>query len=1155
METKLDNNNNHVNNNNSNNNNNNNHHVNNNSNFSIGSSFPHIRLKLPPKSSSSSEKNKEDSSLLSLKEFEVSDPLHHQHHHQIGVNVSDKDKDSIQSTSSPIQDSWGEYDEGNTSENYGLSSMFANRSLGESDIRPQKLSFHNSFSPTNNTNTNRNSNHHLSTFVSEFSLDSKATEDIKMKSNVSIPLPKNQSSTQSFSGLDRAYSLTSMDDFSYGNGLHGLEMVTPFTTDEETYHGTSTHTSSSLPLNYLDDKRRSSKPTLHQSNNSLLNIQKSPSSPSSNSSSSLTSGGTTNSTSSAITTTNSNSSKESHLSSTKTENTTNRARSIASSNATVSMTRGIGKMALSFDVHNNKKQGGGSWNPKSHREEDNETMDDHLHTEIAKKENNNWTTNVAEGTKASSFPNNINNNNTKVHFSIESTSGGYEKRNHDWDQNLNLDFHGPYHVPNIDDNIDLSLIDRDVNRADDERHSLDIMNMGERSNRNKQLNSTQFSILTRMEHNTNSDIPLSSHHHHHAYREENINAPGTLSLSNDSGDNNLIKNIENRDKNVTDTFSKKNENGNERKDKKKQITGNRMLATPSNSKGSSKNRPSYVTSCNTDFETSNALTCNTTSPQYQQMNDTFKFQLQNQFNLTTGAIDNTFNLPLNPNFGIPQLSMNFPMSSSQHSIPSASDFSGVNSSTSNNTYSGGPITNSGLGHLPINPQGGPIFDNLMSGSSLSSPLVSNMVGNPFSMAFFNQASNPQSYSIPGSPNMDYHTMSRFNNVNKVNFISPEMNNHTSLFSQKVKNKSKGQKSPGNNGVAHIKNKWGTEEDLALTKLVNDFGTKNWVVIATRLGTNRTGKQCRERWVNQLDPAICKEVWSPEEERILEQAHEKFGNKWAKIAKLLPGRSDNACKNKINGAIKRHQKQKVTDVTKKNISLSSPKKNKGASKKTSSNGKKSSLDNTKMGYPLDSSFLVDNRVANLSQSFSNSFRTSNSSLDNSRTTCESSNDNSVSASLSTSCSSPSSGNRQTFFNKSGKRSQEEAALRTSADLASNPSLGDLAALEVKQEGTGNVKNKEGNIPRNVSVHVLEEDDLIKKRRVSVEEKEFKRFFPSTSNNSSTVNASHSNISGSSNTNDSISYQRQSHHSDEIDFDLDLTNPHEGNITSLLHFSND
>ena len=123
----------------------------------------------------------------------------------------------------------------------------------------------------------------------------------------------------------------------------------------------------------------------------------------------------------------------------------------------------------------------------------------------------------------------------------------------------------------------------------------------------------------------------------------------------------------------------------------------------------------------------------------------------------------------------------------------------------------------------------------------------------------------------------------------------------------------------------------------------DFGTKNWVVIATRLGTNRTGKQCRERWVNQLDPSICKEVWSPEEERILTRAHEKYGNKWAKIAKLLPGRSDNACKNKINGAIKRHQKQKVTDVTKKNISLSSPKKNKGASKKTSSKSKKSSLD--------------------------------------------------------------------------------------------------------------------------------------------------------------------------------------------------------------------
>merc|ERR1711991_458878 len=117
-----------------------------------------------------------------------------------------------------------------------------------------------------------------------------------------------------------------------------------------------------------------------------------------------------------------------------------------------------------------------------------------------------------------------------------------------------------------------------------------------------------------------------------------------------------------------------------------------------------------------------------------------------------------------------QFSMNFPISSPQQSIPSTSDFQGVKNSTSNNTFHG-PVLGPSLSQLSINPQGGPFLDSLINSNSLSSPLVSNIVTNPFSMAFFNHNSNPQSYSAPGSPNMDYHTMSRFNNGNKINFIS------------------------------------------------------------------------------------------------------------------------------------------------------------------------------------------------------------------------------------------------------------------------------------------------------------------------------------------------------------------------------------------------
>ena len=55
------------------------------------------------------------------------------------------------------------------------------------------------------------------------------------------------------------------------------------------------------------------------------------------------------------------------------------------------------------------------------------------------------------------------------------------------------------------------------------------------------------------------------------------------------------------------------------------------------------------------------------------------------------------------------------------------------------------------------------------------------------------------------------------------------------------------------------------------RLVAQYGPKRWSLIASNL-PGRTGKQCRERWHNQLDPNIKKECWTDEEDRVLLQAH-------------------------------------------------------------------------------------------------------------------------------------------------------------------------------------------------------------------------------------------------------------------------------------------
>ncbi|GAA5869062.1 hypothetical protein JCM8547_008689 [Rhodosporidiobolus lusitaniae] len=110
----------------------------------------------------------------------------------------------------------------------------------------------------------------------------------------------------------------------------------------------------------------------------------------------------------------------------------------------------------------------------------------------------------------------------------------------------------------------------------------------------------------------------------------------------------------------------------------------------------------------------------------------------------------------------------------------------------------------------------------------------------------------------------------------------------------------------------VKGPWTQEQDDKLRALVARYGSEKWVIIAGEMGT-RSGKQCRERWHNHLDPSINKSDWTPEEVQLIRDLYARIGPRWAEMAKHLPGRPDNSIKNHWNALQAREKRERNRSV--------------------------------------------------------------------------------------------------------------------------------------------------------------------------------------------------------------------------------------------------
>ena len=87
--------------------------------------------------------------------------------------------------------------------------------------------------------------------------------------------------------------------------------------------------------------------------------------------------------------------------------------------------------------------------------------------------------------------------------------------------------------------------------------------------------------------------------------------------------------------------------------------------------------------------------------------------------------------------------------------------------------------------------------------------------------------------------------------------------------------------------------------------------KEWTRIAEEFnkavgpsGNHRKPRQCRERWINVIDPSVRRDKWTTDEELRILSLWKELGSKWHEISLQVEGRTEIQVKNRFNCLLKK-----------------------------------------------------------------------------------------------------------------------------------------------------------------------------------------------------------------------------------------------------------